>query len=132
MKQRTMFRATLGVLAIMLAPIVAMADCGAPKTCADATDSLSGELSGNGIVLRWDTNSENGNVAYYKVKRYDCADPTECSVTVDIVVATGSCGQTEQYSLEDDPPTPYDAWTYTLEVWRTNSSRRCAVDIVPE
>ena len=95
-------------------------------------DTLAGQIGVGGITISWTSDSETTDVDYYKVLRYDCGTPGTCSVDVETIDAIGSCGTGEFYSIEDDPPAPYSSWTYSVEVWRTDETRACAIDVVPE
>ena len=64
--------------------------------------------------------------------RYDCPIPENCYVVVATVGAQGSCEALEEYSREDQPPAPLSAWTYAVEVWKTDANRACSLDVAPE
>lgn len=105
------------------------AACGVQDVCTDVLASFYGQVT-VGIVLTWDTDSEDSGVATYKLKRYDCTNPQTCTVDVTSIGAVGTCNDLEEYSYTDSPPS--GNWTYTLEVWTSGNTRACSVDVVPE
>ena len=106
--------------------------CGQSDVCSDVSQSLVGQLDIDTVTVSWSTDDEDSTIGSYKVFRYDCETPNTCMVSVTTVTAVGSCGSTEDYSIEDDPPSPAGDWTYVVEVWTSASVRACAVDVVPE
>ena len=123
------------LLGLLVVPFVAAEvtwACGATDVCTDTTSSFQAIIILEGVTLTWSTDAEALPVAYYQLRRYDCSDPGTCSVNVATVSLTGSCGEMANYSYTDHPPAPVSAWTYTLEVWKTDNSRACATDTRPQ
>ena len=131
--RRSPIRSAFALLAVVLAASPsAWATCGPTQVCADASTSFNGQIVTEGVTVTWSTSHENSSVAYYKIKRYNCSTPNSCSVDVTTVMASGSCDQTQNYSYTDSPPSPVGSWTYTLEVWKSDGSRSCAIDVQPQ
>ena len=114
----------LGVLAALA--------CSLAGVCGDVNSSLSGTIVSEGITIAWGTNNENSQLGHYKILRYNCGNPMNCSVEVATVTPVGSCGTWQNYSYTDTPPTPVSQWKYTVEVWRSDNTRACAADTIPE
>ena len=128
-------RSSLGLLAlvaVLLAPSSSWATCGAQAVCGDVSTSLVGVIVLDTITLTWSTDDENSSIASYDIKRYDCSNPNTCSVDVATVTPSGTCGWLKVYTYDDHPPTPVGSWTYTVEVWKTDGSRACAIDTSPQ
>jgi hypothetical protein len=128
-------RSSVGLLAtaaLLLAPGSSWGACGAQAVCGDVSSSLAGVIVLDTVTLTWSTDDENTSVASYKILRYDCSNPNTCSVDVAAVPRSGTCGTLKVYTYDDQPPSPVGSWTYTVEVWKTDGSRACAVDIVPQ
>ena len=106
--------------------------CGASSVCGDATSSFYGEVILEGVRLTWNTDAENSAITSYRLKRYNCSDPSTCSVTVATINHTGTCGVNESYDYTDHPPSPVSSWIYTLEVRRADGTRACAIDVTPQ
>ena len=124
--------ALTGLFSVLLAPSIAFAKCGAVPTCNDTISSFGGVIVIDGIQVDWNTTHENSDIGYFVLKRYDCADPSACSVQVAVIPATGSCNHNEDYSYVDDPPAPLSDWSYTLETWHSDNTRACATDMQPQ
>lgn len=110
----------------------ALGTCSPAATCSDVVANFTGHIEESGIKVTWSTDSEDGSaptVALYIIRRYQ-SDPMESQYVASVEDA-GSCATTEDYSYKEEPK-PTGAWTYTLEVWRSDSVRQCAVDAVPE
>ena len=120
--------AVLAIIALAAAPLAFA--CGASDVCGDVSSVFSGTVGQEGVVLSWSTDDENFEVVKYDLYRYDCSTPTTCSEYVATVFAAGSCGQAHEYEYVDEDGD--DTWTYTLEVWKNNGTRACAVDASPE
>jgi len=120
------------LISVLAAPDSSWASCGPAAVCGDTPVSFHGIIIFEGITATWSTDSEDSTVAYYKLKRYACANPATCSVDVATINAAGTCEQTQDYSYTDYPPAPVSSWTYTLEVWRSNDTRACGCDTIPQ
>lgn len=125
-------RLIVGILLTVLVPVLVEATCGPTQVCIDVNSSFTGQVITDGIRLSWSSSHEDSNVAIYKLRRYNCSDPATCSVLVTTVGATGTCNTLQSYTYTDSPATPYSQWTYTLEVWKNDGSRACAVDTQPQ
>ena len=123
--------AILTVFVMTASAAAPAAACGIADVCTAVTNSFYGHVQLDGVVATWSTEDEDEDL-YYVLKRYDCGDPSACSVEVAVIPRTGTCGTTGSYQVVDDPPGPASAWTYTLEVWRETNVRACAIDTVPQ
>ena len=106
--------------------------CGASEVCSDVSSSLAGQITIDLVTLTWSTDSENSSVTSYVIRRYNCGDPATCSTYVGTVTASGTCNVTQPYTFNNTPPAPVSQWTYTVEVWKSDGSRACAGDVVPQ
>ena len=132
MNRRTSTHLALLLVVPLLLPGRSVAACGGSAVCSDTSTSLAGQLGSESITISWSTDAEDSTVDYYVLRRYDCSTPSTCSDFVATIYTLGSCNTNEDYSYEDEPPTPLSSWTYTVEIWRTNGTRACTVDVVPE
>jgi hypothetical protein len=113
-----------------------MPPCDVAAQCAQVAASLAGRaqpgLTASTMVrLRWLTRAETGSGGY-RLSRFDCDDPDECSTEIATISATGSCGKLRLHRLTDTPPTA-GAWSYRLEVLDSGGRSVCSTDVlIPE
>jgi hypothetical protein len=102
--------------------------CDPAAVCAQAAASFNGEVlvgaAPAGIQLRWATHAETG-AGGYRLSRFDCATPRDCTTEVATVDATGSCGQVILHSVTNAPPA--GTWTYVLEVLDSGGRTACSL-----
>lgn len=114
--------------------------CAGADVCGDVESSFVGTVISEGFVgtvisegvrLDWNVLSE-GDIRGYRIGRYDCSQAEHCTVWTHLVMATGSCGAPQAYQVVDAPDGDAERWTYRIQVWRSDGTLGCAVDIKPE
>ena len=125
------FTAALALFLALAFSGLSWADCGSSSVCSDVENSLAGSIEIEDITISWSTDEENSSIDYYRLLRYDCAQPETCSTVVATVNAVGTCNTLEEYDYQDTPPSTASSWSYVVEVW-VDGSRVCSYDVTPE
>ena len=103
--------------------------CDTAALCAQVEASFAGSvivssLTPDTVKLEWAVHAETGTGAY-RLSRFNCANPRDCSTEVATVDATGSCGQVMLHSVTD--MVSAGAWTYVLDVLDSAARVACSL-----
>jgi hypothetical protein len=105
--------------------------CDTAALCAQvgasfAGDVILGSAAGHEVMLlKWLTHAETEALQGYRLSRFNCRGPRDCSTEIATLNATGTCGQVMLHSVTDTPPE--GALTYVLDVLDSGGRTACSL-----
>lgn len=104
--------------------------CDLAALCSQVGANFLGDVIASSLLpsvrLQWTANAETAAVNGYRLSRFNCANPRDCSTEIATISPTGTCGQVQLHSLTDTLPA--GAWTYRLEVLDSRGRTSCTFD----